>query len=277
MGVSDSDIQLTAVIARQSTLQLLENYFLRNRADFNGGAIHLDRSIFNTSSSRFLLNSAGLKGGAIFADGSFINLTNSTFVLNKGNISGAAIFTNNSQIYQDESVQIRNTFVANNNVLKRGEPPVHRVNNVPKREPLVHRASKVVGSIFSTTMNAYTEGLMFPMLSEAITSSPIVVYYSKSGGGYVSIIMALNETTIILTDAEEKYMLYSLKPPQVLSFIDRSKPTSTMSASIYSFLNAIITRSFFTNLGAAINRHCSSCNLRFHMESGILQTTSLHG
>ena len=58
---------------------------------------------------------------SIFAGGSFINLTNSTFVLNKG---GDAIFTNNSQIYQDESVQIRNTFVANN-VLKRGEPPVH--------------------------------------------------------------------------------------------------------------------------------------------------------
>ena len=253
-----------AIYVEKSILSLTGNFFDVNTAEFRGGAIYVEKSILNLTSDRFLLNSAKFRGGAVSANSSIIRFSNSSFTLNKANISGPAIFANNSRIYRNETYHSH--FVANN-ILNGQGPQVLHLNS----------DYKVVGSIFdrpsrrfpfSSSPKVHLAGLTFPVLRGLATPS-IIAYYSMSqGSGYVGIIASLNKTNVILTSSSsQKYMLYSVRNPQILSFFNRNRPVSILNSisGRNGFLAAVRAirkaQKFFVSLGAAVNSQCSSCSL----------------
>ena len=249
-----------AISAENSVLNFTANNFTSNTAMMEGGAINVESCILYLTCDNFINNKA-FRGGAISANASIVELTNATFLLNKANISGAAVFANNSKIRRHG----RTVFVSNNVMWGKG-PAVYSING----------EDKFVSNNFDTMPERVrASGLTYPQLSSSSIPKPsIVAYYSLPGNGYLGFVASVNETKIILTGmsgASEKYLLYSVKNPKVLSFVNREMPVTAIdSISGRNGFLAMITamsdaRDFFTSLQDAINNDdtCSVCEVKF--------------
>ena len=110
-------------IYNESTLYVYNSTLSGNRANFGGGVFNNSNSTSNISNSTFSANSAVTLGGGIFNQitNGIVTLTNSTLSGNSARSNANSVISSGG-IYNDGTLNIANTIIANSTVINSSSP-----------------------------------------------------------------------------------------------------------------------------------------------------------